>query len=180
MIAAPLIDLLIKDSFKWSKTAKEAFSRLHKVLTQAPILALLHFSKPFVLETDASGIGIGAVLSQDNHLITFFSKKMSPMMQKKSGYVRQMHAIIVAVPKFRHYLLGHCFVIQADHKVLRECNLKSYRHRKRRNGYQNYWVLISPLNIRRAMGIKLRISSQDHSWPYPNLSMISFPNYKKS
>jgi len=63
MIINPLTNLLKKDSITWDDSATLAFERLKTALTQAPVLALLDFSKPFVLETDASGIGIGTVLS---------------------------------------------------------------------------------------------------------------------
>ena len=83
MLAAPLIDLLRKDTFHWSKKSQLAFDNLKTALTHAPILALPNFAKPFILETDVFGIGIGAVLSQDSHPIAFFLKKMSPLMQKQ-------------------------------------------------------------------------------------------------
>ena len=84
------------------------------------MLTLPNFAKPFVLETDASGTGIGAVLSQDNHPIAYFSKKISMRMQKQSAYAREMYVITEAVSKFRHYLLGHKFIIKTDHKSLKE------------------------------------------------------------
>lgn len=118
-LAAPLTQLLCKDGFAWSTHAQSAFDVLKQALTQAPILTLPDFTLPFVLETDASGDGIGAVLSQNKHLIAFFSKKLSPRMRAQSVYARELYAITEAVAKFRHYLLGHHFIIRIDHASLR-------------------------------------------------------------
>ena len=82
-------------------------------------MVLPDFSKPFILETDASGSGIGAILSQNSHPIAFFSKKLSPRMQQNSAYVRELYAITEAVAKFRHYLIGHPFIIRTDHRSLK-------------------------------------------------------------
>jgi hypothetical protein len=118
-IAAPLTDLLKKDSFQWSDVAAEAFHHLKHAITSAPVLVLPDFSKPFILETDASGIGIGAVLSQAGHPIAYFSKKLGPTSQKQSAYLREFRAITEALAKFRHYLLGHKFVIRTDQQSLK-------------------------------------------------------------
>jgi len=82
-------------------------------------MSLPDFTKPFILETDAFGTGIGAVLSQAHHPIIFFSKKLSLRLQRQSSYVREFYAITAAIAKFRHYLLGHKFIIRTDHKSLR-------------------------------------------------------------
>lgn len=81
-VAGPLTDLVKKYAFKWSDEAEQAFKKLKLAITSAPILALPNFKEPFILETDASGIGVGAVLSQQRHHIAYFSKKMVPRMQK--------------------------------------------------------------------------------------------------
>lgn len=118
-IAAPLTALLKKDAFEWSQPVTDAFLALQQAITAAPVLALPDFSKPFILETDASGTGIGAILSQDKHPIAYFSKKLAPSMQHKSAYVRELYAVTEAMAKFRHYILGHKFIIRTDQQSLK-------------------------------------------------------------
>ncbi|KAJ1704357.1 hypothetical protein LUZ63_004136 [Rhynchospora breviuscula] len=117
-IAAPLTDLLTKDGFHWSHKEQEAFEQLKMAIMTAPVLSLPDFNRPFIVETDASEVGIGAVLSQDKHPIAFYSKKVSPLMQGKSTYIREMFAIQSAVMKWRQYLLGRHFIIRTDHRSL--------------------------------------------------------------
>ena len=98
----------------------EAFNTLKKAVSKAPVLALPNFDIPFVVETDASGTGAGAVLSQNGHPIAFFSKEFCPKLRASSTYIREHVAITTAVKKWRHYLLGHPFVILTDHQSLRD------------------------------------------------------------
>jgi hypothetical protein len=61
-IAAPLTDLLKKNAFAWNEGAEAAFEELKAAVTNPPVLMLPNFNLPFVVECDASGRGIGAVL----------------------------------------------------------------------------------------------------------------------
>lgn len=81
-IASPLTNLLKRDNFLWNQTAVASFTNLKSAITQAPVLSLPDFSQTFILETDASGLGIGAVLSQNTIQLHFSQKKLTPSMQR--------------------------------------------------------------------------------------------------
>lgn len=90
MIARPLTDLLKKGTlFLWTNICEEAFQLLKKSLVSAPVLSLPNFAKPFVIETDASEIGIGAILQQDGHPIDYVSKALGPKTQGLSTYEKE-------------------------------------------------------------------------------------------
>jgi len=72
-IEAPLTNLIKKDSFKWNKAVEEAFNKLKESVTSTLVLASPNFNKPFTMECDASGIGVGIVLMQEERPITFES-----------------------------------------------------------------------------------------------------------
>jgi hypothetical protein len=63
-----------------------AFETLKKAMINPSVLALLDMSKPFIIETDASGLGIGAVLMQEGDPITFINKVLGPRQQGLSTY----------------------------------------------------------------------------------------------
>ncbi|KAD7476958.1 hypothetical protein E3N88_00094 [Mikania micrantha] len=117
-IARPLTDLTKKNAFLWSNQAQEAFTNLKNALISAPVLALPNFSLPFMIECDASGRGIGVVLTQQNKPIAYFSKGLSDKNLAKSAYEREMMALVlerVTTPDQQNWvakLLGYNFEIQ--------------------------------------------------------------------
>ena len=119
-IVAPLIKVTTKEPFEWTAEADKAFRVLKTALISAPVLVLPNFTLPFTLETDASGVGMGVVLSQKGHPIAFFSKPFTPKMLQASTYMRELCAITTAVKRWRQYLLGHQFTILTDHRSLKE------------------------------------------------------------
>lgn len=119
-LAAPLTTLLTKDHFQWTSEADQAFSKLKEALCQAPVLGSPNFDSLFVVETNASGIGMGAILSQHHHPFAFFSKPFCSKLLRASTYMRELAAITMAVKKWWQYLLGHRFVILTDHRSLKE------------------------------------------------------------
>ena len=92
-IPTPLTELLKKDSFHWNSKATTAFEKLKHELSKLPVLCLPNFSMEFILETDASKMGIIGVLMQDGHRLTYFSKKLGPKMQLASTYVRESFSV---------------------------------------------------------------------------------------
>lgn len=82
-IAAPSTECLKKGKFLWDKNQDSSFETLKDKLSNTPVLGLPDFSQPFEVAVDASGIGIGAVLSQKGHPLEYFSEKLTP--QDKNG-----------------------------------------------------------------------------------------------
>lgn len=118
-ICTPLHVLLKNDSFVWSSVATLTFNQLKTSMTTTPVLALPNYSKDFVLETDASGMGLGVVLMQDGHPIAYWSKGLSTKDQALSTYEKELMAGVLEVLKWRYYLLGRHFLIKTDHQSLK-------------------------------------------------------------
>lgn len=88
-------------------------------MSTAPVLTLQNYAKPFMLECDASGKGVGAELMQEGRPIAFYSKALSPTRLGLSTYEKELLAVVMAVTKWRHYLLGRQFLIKTDHQSLK-------------------------------------------------------------
>lgn len=105
-LSKPLTDLLKKGAFQWHEGAQQAFEALKEAMTQARVLTLPDFSQQFIIETDASKEGIRAVLMQNRRPLAYLSKKLGPKNQLLSTYEKEFLALLTAISKWRHYLLG--------------------------------------------------------------------------
>ena len=118
--------------FQWTPACQEGFDQLKKALTEAPVLAYPDYSKPFILETDASLKGLGAVLSQkgdDNEIrvVAYASRSLRPseksMRDYSSAKIELMALKWSVCDKFKDYLLGSKFTVFTDNNPL--CYIKS-------------------------------------------------------
>ena len=122
--AKPLHRLTEKGcQFVWDSDCEEAFETLKKHLTEAPVLAYPDFSKPFVLDTDASDTSIGAVLSQihdgKERVVCYGSRSLTKAERKYCVTRKELLSLVFFVKNYRHYLLGRKFKIRTDHNSLR-------------------------------------------------------------
>jgi hypothetical protein len=118
-LGAPLIELKKKGDFHWIEDSQQTFNKMKEVMSTCPVLSLLDFSQPFVLECDASGVGIGATLMQGGHPIMFESRKLDELERLYPIYDKEMLEIMHALTKFRQYLVGSRFVVKTDHNSLK-------------------------------------------------------------
>jgi len=121
-IASPLYSLTQTGvTFIWSDDCVSAFTVLKQYLINAPVLAypcLASNASEFALQTDASAVGLGAVLEQEGHPIAYASRSLTSSERNYSVIQRECLAIVFALKQFRHYLLGRPFKLYTDHAPL--------------------------------------------------------------
>jgi len=102
--------------FKWTNECEIAFAELKQWLTTAPILSFPDCSRPFIVDTDASNDGIGAVLSQEwdvlERVVAYASRCLSKAKRKYCVTLKELLAVLVFMQQFRPYLLGKPFKLQ--------------------------------------------------------------------
>lgn len=96
-ISFDLTELLKKYAFHWDSNSQTTFDSLKNAMSQALVFSLPDFTQQFIIHTDSSGSGVGAVLTQYEHPISYFSKKFCPILLNSSTYVKELHAITAAV-----------------------------------------------------------------------------------
>ena len=123
-IAAPLTSVMGKTAeWKWGDEQREAYADLKLAIIADPVLCLPDFDKPFIIYTDASNIGTGAVLTQQNeqgksYVVRYLSKKLNDTETRYSTTEREYLAVIHAVRAFKVYIVGRETEILTDHQAL--------------------------------------------------------------
>ncbi|XP_070188629.1 uncharacterized protein [Littorina saxatilis] len=143
-IALPLTDLTRKNlsnRVEWTDRCEEAYQTLRQMLSQRPVICVPDLSLPFVLQTDASDIGLGAVLLQDHggelKPVSFASRKLNNAEKNYATVEKECLAIVWAIRKFEVYLYGREFELQTDHQ-----SLQHLQRSKTSNGRLMRWALL--------------------------------------
>ncbi|GBM51196.1 Retrovirus-related Pol polyprotein from transposon 17.6 [Araneus ventricosus] len=127
VIAAPLTNALKgkikRETILWTEECNRAFEELKRKLTNQPVLYAPNYEQEFIIQTDASDLGMGVVMSQrdsknEGHPILYLSKKFSDAERKYSTTERECACIIYAIKKLKYYLDGQKFTIETDHNPL--------------------------------------------------------------
>lgn len=123
-IARPLHRLTEKGrKFKWDGECQRAFLQLKTALVTTPVLAYPDPHKAFILDTDASDVGIGAVLSQEvdglERVVAYASRALTKQERRYATTKKELLSLVVFTKYFKHYLLGKEFILRTDHSSLR-------------------------------------------------------------
>lgn len=123
-VVAPLIELLSKkNKFDWGERQDAAFIEIKRKMTEAPIIACPDYSRPFFLQTDASNIGLGAVLFQRDgdkeNVIAYRSRSLKPAEKNYTTTEKECLAVVWGIEKNKEFLEGIPFTVITDHLSLK-------------------------------------------------------------
>ena len=169
--------------FKWDSEHQESFDRLKEALTRCPVLAYPDYTKPFILETDASLKGLGAVLSQEDdagnfHIISYTSHMLNPYKRFMSNYSSAKLELLMlkwaVCNKFRDYLIGSKFTVLTDNNAL------TYIHTSHLGTAQIHWLsdlTLFDFKIKYRAGKTNQVADALSQWPEgPDSSFESLDN----
>jgi RNase H-like domain found in reverse transcriptase/Reverse transcriptase (RNA-dependent DNA polymerase)/Integrase zinc binding domain len=127
-ILCPLTKL-VSNSAKWIWTDEQqkAFEAMKLIISKETLLSYPDFTQPFDLHTDASNTQLGAVLSQHNKPIAFYSRKLNPAQTRYTTTERELLAIVETLKEFRNILLGQQIRVYTDHQNLTYKNFNTER-----------------------------------------------------
>lgn len=104
--------------FSWNKPQQEAFSKLKKLVTEAPTLRLFDSKKPVTLSVDSSSHSLGACIMQEGRPVEYAAKSLSDTQKRYAQIEKEMLAVVWGIERFNDYVYGQKFTVQTDHKPL--------------------------------------------------------------
>ena len=104
--------------FEWTNVKQKAFDKIKQIVGCETLLSYPDFSLPFEIHTNASHTQLGAVISQNNKPIAFYSRKPQPAQRQYTTTERELLSIIKTLKEFKNILLGQQIVVYTDHKNL--------------------------------------------------------------
>lgn len=114
------------NQIQWTEQTRLAFQNVRDALVTNPVLYSPDFEKIFVLQTDASEVGLGAVLKQEQggelYPVAYLSRKLYPRETRYSVNEKECLTLKWALDSFKYYLLGRDFVVETDHRALQWIN----------------------------------------------------------
>ncbi|KAG9392766.1 hypothetical protein J8273_5907 [Carpediemonas membranifera] len=122
-VLAPIVDLTkAKVPFVWGKAQQQAFEEVKRLIMRRPILAYPDYSRTLIVRTDASTAGCGGVLLQEKdgeeQVIAYTSHRFTEAEQRWSTIEQELFGVFHAIISFEHFILGHPFVVETDHRNL--------------------------------------------------------------
>jgi len=135
-LALPLTQLTCKGkAFVWDVQCENIFNELKQRLTTAPVLILTKSHERFVVYCDASELGLGGVLMQDNKVVAYASRQLKIHERNYPTHDLELAAVVFVLKIWRHYLYGSRFEVFSDHK-----SLKYLFDQKELNMRQRRWL----------------------------------------
>ena len=105
--------------YVWDQKCEKSFKKLKELLTTPPILRIVDPNKDFVVYTDACNDGLGGVLTQEGHVITYKSRKLKIHEKNYASYDLELVVVIHALKMWRYHLIGRKFILMTDNKGLK-------------------------------------------------------------
>ena len=159
-VDAPLRQLLKSDvEFRWQPAQQQAFDKLKQLCTHPPVLKYYDPAKPVEIYSDASSMGLGAVLLQDNQPVAFSSRSLTDAETRYAQIEKEMLSIVHGCIKFHHFIFGKHVTIYNDHKPLEDIYRKP--------------LLSTPMRIQR---MRLRLQWYDITVKYRRGKDMELPD----
>ncbi|KAF7496125.1 Transposon Tf2-6 polyprotein [Sarcoptes scabiei] len=122
-LCAPLIDLTKKNAnFVWGEKEESAFNKIKKIMSEFPVLKIFDPDKEVWIYTDASSVGIGAVLKQQHgdtqHPVSYFSRRLLEYQTRYSATELECLAVVSALEHWKYWIMGQKIFVYTDHKPL--------------------------------------------------------------